>query len=1027
MPPVGLNGSGQDRSYWRSLEALADTPEFRAMVEREFASQAPQLLHPTTRRQFLQLMGASLGLAGLTACRWPREEILPYAHRPEGRLPGVPVQFATAREHHGSAIGLLVTSYDGRPIKIEGNPQHPASLGATDALTQASLLDLYDPDRSRSPWETTEGNPVRRTWEEFDAAFTKQAESFRNGRGSGLAILCEPTASPTVHALRGHLKEKMPNAAWFEYEPLSRDNERAGAALAFGKPLRTHYALDKAEVIVGIEPDLLMGHPASLRYARHFADGRTADGGTMNRLYVAECHYSVTGGMADHRLPIRRSDGVRVLGALAAALLRNGLHLPPEAGDLAAAIRNIAPASPAEKIWIDAAATDLMQARGRCLITVGPWQPPAAHALAHVLNAALGNFDNTVTFTQELDPDRPTHAQAIADLVEAINAGRIKTLIILGGNPVWDAPADLNFGEALARLYRSIHLSEYRNETSQRCTWHVPRAHYLEAWGDARAWDGTISIVQPLIEPLYGGRSIVELLAGLLGEEPRSGYERVRAAFREYAPGDDFEKRWRRCLHEGLVADSAWPRETPTWKRVDWQQTLAPHLDRAADGIELAFHADARVHDGRFANNAWLQELPDPITKITWENALLLAPSTAERLGIANHDVVRITADEAALEMPAFIQPGHAPEAVSVTVGYGRTAAGVVGTGRGVNVYPLRRTDTWTAAGGVRLERTGRRHILATTQDHHTIDRVGIAERTGRLPILYREADLEHYRKHPDFAKHGVEHPPLKQLWAELPQGEHRWGMTIDLTRCIGCSACVVACQAENNIPVVGKDEVLRGREMHWIRVDRHYAGEPDAPQAGFQPVTCHHCENAPCEEVCPVAATMHDEDGLNVMVYNRCIGTRYCSNNCPYKVRRFNWFRNHHGPAHPRHNQGLTDVEKMVFNPNVTVRSRGVMEKCSFCLQRIAAVKITAKNEQRPIRDGEIVPACAQACPTQAIVFGDLNNPASRVRRLQQHPRAYAMLEELNVRPRLLYLARLRNPSAEAASGTRTTETHAT
>jgi len=1004
--------------YWRSLDELAATPEFRAFVEREFPQGVPDGLEGPSRRQFLKIMAASFGLAGLTACRWPQETIVPYARPVEGRIPGVPVQYATAMELGGVAAGLLVTSYDGRPIKIEGNPLHPYNRGATDAITQATVLDLYDPDRSRTPVLRQAGQELPQDWAGFEQFVSGHFPKLAREQGEGLCILSEASSSLSLADMRRRLLASFPRARWFEYEPIDRDNERAGTALAFGRPCRVHLALDRAEVIVALQADILGSHPAALRYARDFIRTRaTADEGRMSRLYVVESTFTLTGAMADHRLPLAGFKTWPLVAAMEATL--DGREAT---ADL----------EPAVLEFLSAAVADLREHMGRSVVVAGPGAPPEVHALVCAINAALGNAGKTVAYTAEPDAERPSYVEAIRSLTEAMGQGQVRTLVILGGNPVYDAPADVGFAEGLSKVPTSIHLSLYDDETSRACTWHVPRAHYLESWGDARAYDGTICTVQPLIEPLYGGRTPVELLALLINDEQRSGYEIVRRALRDRLGSQDFETAWKRLLHDGVLAGSEFPREVPSPVAAGLEkarQTLRSTPAAGREATELVFLPSPSVYDGRFANNGWLQELPHPMTRITWDNAALVSPRFAERLGCQTGDVISIVAGGATVEAAAFVLPGQADDSIGLAVGYGRKAAGRVGTGVGFNAYPLRTTAAMHAAP-VRVAVTGRSYRLATTQDHHMIDTVGARERArriggpGEVGEIYREATLEHYRRHPHFVRDGhpgagAHHtaaapradrgptgttaPALSaQLWEEPGEpGGHRWAMAIDLNRCIGCSACVVACQAENNIPIVGKDEVARGREMHWIRVDRYFRGAPESPQSVHQPVPCMQCENAPCEQVCPVAASVHDAEGLNVQVYNRCVGTRYCSNNCPYKVRRFNFF-NLTGDV-PRTTQ-------MVFNPEVTVRSRGVMEKCTYCTQRIQAVKIRARNERRPIADGEIVPACAQACPTEAIVFGDLNDPDSKVARLHAHRRAYAMLEELNVRPRTLYLAKVRN-----------------
>ena len=1023
-----LDGRGHEHGYWRSLDELAGTDEFRALLQAEFPHPVAGEWASTSRRGFLKAIGASLAFAGLVGCRWPKETIVPYAKRPPGRKPGVPVPFATAFELSGVGTGVLATSFDGRPIKIEGNPLHPFSLGRSNAWMQAAILELYDPDRSRQPSKRTPTGRNNIDWNQFEAETRELLQSHRATGGQNLCVLTQTSSSPSLTAMRKRFEAAFPQAQWFEYEPLSRDNVRQGTALAFGQPHRPVLDLAKARVIVSFDDDILLTHPAAVRYARDFAQHRVADDGHMNRLYVIESTLSLTGSNADVRITARPSEIPQRMFQLLRALVDAGLELPAAGQALAAKLAQTG--LPAPSAEITDIAKNLLQETGHVAICVGPNQPPAAHALAALLNQLLDSAGTVVHYALEPDPQRPTHLEAIARLSERLRNAQGATAIILGGNPVYDAPADFNFTE-LFGLRDSIHLSLYRNETSQACKWHVPAAHWLEAWSDVRAWDGTVSIAQPLIAPLYDGKSALEFLAWLIGDEPMSGYEIVRQTFAQSAATDDhLEEHWQIALHDGVVAESAWELVAPTIEPAQWPTVLdqaiaaaqqKPPQNGQTPPLEVAFTADRKVYDGRFANNGWLQELPDPITKLTWDNAALLAPADAELLGVERGDMLEFAVDKRTLSIPAFPLPGHPAGVVTLPLGYGRTAGGRVAEDVGFDVYALRSRQR-TAGGWVEVvRRANRKHELVTTQDHHAMkSEVGERETQKRIGQLVREGTLLEYNNDPQFVKHRAHSQPLEQPFGaqEFPDKPH-WAMAIDLSKCTGCSACVVACQAENNIPVVGKDEVAVGREMQWMRIDRYFAGDPheaDALKVAHQPVACQHCENAPCEQVCPVGATVHDEEGLNVMVYNRCIGTRYCSNNCPYKVRRFNWFWNHHGPSHP-YSDGVTDqekiteIEKMAFNPEVTVRSRGVMEKCTFCTQRIAAAKIDAKNEGRPVADGEIVPACAQSCPSNAIVFGDLNDPSSEVSKLHRHARAYPLLEYLNIRPRNIYLARLRNP----------------
>ncbi len=1015
MPSLTRDKPGP--AYWRSLDEHANTPEFQEFLQAEFPTLAGELQRPSSRRRFLKLMGASLGLAGLTACRWPKEHIVPATRQPYDRIPGVPSHYATAFELNGVATGLLVTSYEGRPIKIEGNDLHPFSRGRTNSWMQAAILELYDPNRSqRVVQREDQAITPHRRWDEFDAFVSQHFDELRTSRGSRLCVLHENTSSPSFARMKAKFRAAFPEAELYEYEPISRDSEIEGARLAFGTPLRSHLHLDKADVIVSLDSDFLMTHPAAVKYAGDFAARRRPVDGKMSRFYTFEGGMSLTGSLADHRTAVRPSE-IGVLVRQLARQLADELHVSDTPQWLAPAKSE----SSVDHKVIESLAHDLAAHRGRCAIVVGPNQPPEVHAIAQHLNAWLDAPGNTVSYTAEPDAERESHVANITRLVERMRAGNVDTLVMLGGNAVYDAPADLEFAGALEQVPTRIHLSLYDNETSQLCSWHAPRAHFLEAWGDARAWDGTLSICQPLIEPLYNGRTPTELLALITGDSTTDGHKITQATFNELVNGD--ETVWKQSLADGIVKDTAWATESATLAG------FSPPTSDTSGEWDVVFTPDYSAFDGRFANNAWLQELPDPITKLTWDNAALISPADAAELGIdRNGQQIEITVGQRTLNVPVYMLPGHARKTITLPMGYARTTAGAVGDGVGFATHSLRTVDGMSIAGAS-VKLAGGFHELIGTQDHHAIkSEVGDAAMQGRIDDLAREGTLDEFKHHPNFAKHRVHHPPLESLWKEKDYDGHKWGMAIDLNACIGCGVCSLACQAENNIPVVGKDEVAVGREMHWIRIDRYFKGEPTAPnvEVVHQPVACVHCENAPCEQVCPVAATVHDEDGLNVMVYNRCIGTRYCANNCPYKVRRFNWFYNHHGPAHPRSKKHgtspfpgklaqaeLTDVEKLANSPFVTVRSRGVMEKCTYCVQRINAVKIKAKNERwESIPDGMITPACAQACPASAITFGDLNDPNSAVRRLHEDDRAYAMLAELNVKPRTAYLAKLRNPA---------------
>jgi MoCo/4Fe-4S cofactor protein with predicted Tat translocation signal len=967
--------------YWRSLESVAETPEFQEFVHREFPSNASEFTDPVGRRGFLKLMSASLALAGVSACTvQPTELIVPYVRQPEEMVPGKPQYFATAMALGGVATGLLVESHEGRPTKIEGNPDHPGSLGATDVFAQGSVLTLYDPDRSQAVLQLGEIRP----WTGFITAVKSALQGQSASKGAGLRILTETVSSPTLAAQIQSVLAVYPEAKWIQWEALPRDHARAGGRLAFGEYVAPLHDFTNADVVLSLDADFLAADgPANLRAARQFSSRRRAEaaGDQLNRLYVAEAAHSVTGGKADHRLPIKSSQVEAFARAVAA---RVGV----------AGISGTAPAG-AEQM-VDAVAQDLQAHRGRGLVLAGDAQPPAVHALAHAMNAALGNSGQTVTY---LPTPEAVPSEQLADLralVADMNAGRVQMLVMIGeSNPVLTAPADLNFADALGKVPLRAHSGLFYDETATLSHWHVPAAHYLEMWSDARTIDGTVSIVQPLIQPMYGGKSAHELLATFSETPDKGGYDIVREFWQAQPQGSPdaaaFEKAWRGWLHEGVIAGTAFAPLTVTPAAdLAGRLTTAP----AVAGTEVNFRLDPTVYDGRFVNNGWLQELPKPMTKLTWDNAALLSPRMAEQLGVENGDLLEVRHDGRLLRAAAWINPGHAADAISISVGYGRTRAGRVGNGTGFNAYALRgSSNPWFGAAEIAV--TGDHYQLVSTQDHWALE--------GRNVV--RSAHLEEFKQTPNFVG-GMEHLKLNDGITLMPHKEYAgyaWGMAIDINACTGCGACVVACVAENNIPVVGKDQVSRNREMHWLRVDRYYSGDLDNPDTYFQPMTCQQCENAPCEVVCPVAATVHSDEGLNDMVYNRCVGTRYCSNNCPYKVRRFNFLL---------YQDWNTPQYKMQRNPDVTVRSRGVMEKCTYCVQRINAARIQAKREEREIRDGEVVTACQAVCPTEAIAFGNINDPNSRVARLKAGPLNYSVLAELNTRPRTTYLAAVRNPN---------------
>ncbi len=1027
LPVVNIEAADQDKPrerYWRSVAHLQNDPELRAVMGEELMPGAAERPGGATRRQFLQVMGASMAMAGLAACRRPIEKTLPYTRQPEEIIPGLPLYFASAMPLRGVLRPILVESHEGRPTKIEGNPEHPMSRGATGVFEQASILNLYDPDRSH----TLVHDRSEATWRDFMSF----AQRFAAGAAARrVAVLAEPTSSPTLQALRRQLATTFPQSRWITYRPEGDNPERLAMQQAAGRPVRPLYRFSNAEVIVSLDADFL--GPTELNFVSNtseFAQSRrvTSPDDDISRLYVAESTYSLTGGMADNRMRIRASEIPALASALAAEL---GFD-----GQSQGRFQN--------HPFVAAAARDLQQAGSNGVVLAGESQPAEIHALAAAINAGLGAVGNTVTYLDLEEEVEEPQSLRLAGLVEDMRAGNIDVLLMLGVNPVYDAPAELNFADALLSVEDSIHLGFYVDETGRASRWHIPRSHYLEAWGDGRAYDGTLSVIQPLIAPLYDTKSECEVVNAFVRGTDVSGYDLVREQWGTYVPGN-FDEGWSRIIHDGFLPNSAYATTS-----VGQGEVFAGAVSEfPEDEMEVVFRLDPTVFDGEYANNAWMQELPDPTTKIVWDNVALMSPATAERLEITQVyrkgayivDVVEVRLGGRAVEIPAWIQPGLPDNSIQVTLGYGRDIAttrparkarffdldtytdiyaeGPLANGVGQNVAPLRSSLMERVAIGAEVTKTGQSYTIVTTQEHGSME--------GRP--LVRKATMDDFRSKPDFADAAVPLLPGAEAWNEFPalwEDDHpsdqpayqedryhvnQWGMVIDLNTCTGCSSCVVACNSENNIQMVGKDEVGRGREMHWLRIDRYFVSDEDnvdEPEMVVQPLPCMHCENAPCESVCPVAATVHSTDGTNQMIYNRCIGTRYCSNNCPYKVRHFNFFN---------WSKTMPTTVQMAQNPDVTVRFRGVMEKCSYCVQRIREKQREANLEQRSIRDGDVKTACQQVCPAEAITFGDLNDPNSKVSREKRNSRRYEMLAELNVKPRTSYLARVTNPNTELTS----------
>ena len=1042
------------KKYWRSLDELADTPQFREFVAREFPQQAEEWHDPIERRTFLKLMGASLALAGLTGCVFqPPEKIVSHVRKPEEQVPWKPLFFATAAPLFGAAIPVLVRSNEGRPTKIEGNPDHPNNRpteypaedpvwaprgsSATDIFTQASILSLYDPDRS----QTLTFREDIRTWTAFVGDMRSALDEQRPKQGAGIRFLTESIISPTLGAQMKATLAALPQAKWHQYEPANRDNARAGAIAAFGQPVNTTYRFDLAKRILSLDADFLSPtFPGYLRYSREFIAGRkiTENNRDMNRLYVIETTPSNTGAMADHTWNVKPSELEAIAKTIAAGVISQSptgtatVNLP----------------------WLEPLVRDLAQHRGGSIVVAGDNQPPIIHAIAHAMNDALGNVGKTVFYTDPLEANSVDQRQSLQDLVNDLDAGRVELLVILGGNPVYNTPVDLKLDfERLKKAKLRVHLSEYKDETSQLVHWHVPEAHYLESWGDTRSYDGTVTIVQPLIEPLYEGRTALEILAVFSEQYDRKPYEMVKAFWQTQgaganqqaqqatttgntqgqqqtaapapsptpSPSQDFETWWRQSIHDGFVENSAFQPKTVSLSG-NWANQNQPASQPAQAGsFELVFRPDPSIYDGRFANNGWLQELPKPLSKVTWDNVAVISPNSAGTFtDVYNRGAVKgrehyvpmvdlVNQQGQTVRAPLWIMPGQPDGVITVYLGYGRRLAGRVGSGTpavGFDAYQIRTSYAPWFTSGVQVRPTGAQYLLATTQLHFNLEDPNFSREERDI---VRSETLEHFLHDPKHVEH--EHETLYEPYPYQNQDEnapnYAWGMAIDLNNCIGCNACTIACQSENNIPVVGKNEVVRSREMHWIRIDTYFRGfDPNHPEGvNFMPVPCMHCENAPCEPVCPVHATVHSAEGLNDMVYNRCVGTKYCSNNCPYKVRRFNFFL---------YSDWETPTYQLMRNPDVTVRSRGVMEKCTYCVQRIQNGKIQAELEDRRVRDGEIVTACQAVCPTEAIVFGDINDPNSRVSKLKQNERNYSVLGELNTRPRTTYLSQLKNPNPQ-------------
>jgi MoCo/4Fe-4S cofactor protein with predicted Tat translocation signal len=1048
LKPAAVRSTGKSPDgYWRSLDALQQTPEFEQFLHREFPQAASEFPEGVSRRRWMKLMSASLALGGLSGCRYGPDQIATFVVRPQNTIPGVPKHYATNFELAGRAVHLLVSNVDGRPIKIEGNASHPlmkssepndvaggkerfASAG-TDVFSQACILGLYDPDRSSRVAKRVDGGLVDSSWEEFAEYAKSHLETLTSNQGGSLAILMSPSLSPSVKRMVAETVKLLPQTTVAQYASVDTSAQSKACEQAAGAPAELLLKLEAAQVICCLDSDLLGNDPNMLLNSRGFAKNREPLPGKMNRLYAVESRYSVTGTSADSRLAIRTSQMGAFIARLEAAvdaLLAGGT--PTQAVDGEVPFDKIESSEERLSRFVDAMAEDLFSHQGTGLVSVGAHLPLDVQTAALRLNNKLGNVGKTVMLMPSRTAIEGVTPVGLGELAQQLGS-KIDTVWILGDNPVYTAPGDVALGAALEKLSHVVYFAEFEDETAQVSSWSVPLAHQLESWGDVLGVDGSYGICQPQILPLLGGKEGVAIFSMLHGKD-ESAEAIVRASADTVSARPITSRQWREALHAGFLADSGFE---PLSGELNLDATVpvgALDLDTIDNGsLELVFTESDAIYDGRFAKNVWLQELPQAVTKLVWDNAALVGFSTAKKLGLRQGEIVRLLHGGKQLDLPVYLVPGQAAGTIVAHLGYGRVCRDEAvssdeETTVGQDVAPLRSLSNMHVLTGVEARATSRPYKLATTQDHFAIDETGLWGIETRVGSLVREGTLEQVTEGgADYVEHlGIHHPPLDSLWVEPmttlasdPTVPYQWGMTIDLNKCTGCNACVIACQSENNVPVVGKEQVSRGREMHWIRLDRYFRGEQEAPQIVNQPVACVHCETAPCEQVCPVAATVHTEEGINAMAYNRCVGTRYCANNCPYKVRRFNYFNynTEYGYFYGWQQKGKIEeasrkLQQLVLNPEVTVRGRGVMEKCTYCIQRVQNGKIDARNQGRLVEDGEIQSACQTACPTQAIVFGDLKDPNSKVSQLTRSPRSYAMLAELNIKPRTQYLVRVRN-----------------
>ena len=999
-------GESHEFGYWKSLKDISTSDDYDRYLKQSEHHEDNGL----SRRNFLSLVAASVALAGLEGCKKPVQKIIPYVEAEIATIPGIPKHYASTMPFKNNALGVIIENHDERPVRVNGNEKHPSSMGKSNSFSQATTLDMYDPDRSRG----VRLNGKKADWSEY----VKYGQSINNKNGKGLAVLSQESSSPTMQFMHNEFKKTYPNADWVIYEPINNENLYKGIEKAFGKKLQPFNRLENAQTILSIGSDFLGVEDNSIYHTRKFALNRDLkdEKSTMNRFYAVESFMTPTGSSADHRLNVPRHEFGIVLKELAGELKKLGLNI------------NAKSMKTSNHLWIKTVAEDLMKDKGQSIIIGGSDLSPELHCLIAGINSQL---EAPIDY-YPLDRSHVTSMKDFKALCEKMRKGLVDNLIILGGNPVYDAPADYNFEVGLSNVKSSVHLSDFYDETSKHCQWNIAQAHFFEAWGDAMTYDGYASVIQPQIRPLFDSKSALQVLTPVVFKEDRSSYDTIKKVWKDgIVKESNFERNWEKILHDGVYDKSLIKsKKVRSAKKVS-TAVLSKDQTLESDKFEIIFTPSSSVYDGRYANNGWLQEIPKPITSLTWDNVAFISMKVAKKLNIRNGQMIQVSLGNASIKVPAWIVPGQNKKTITLELGYGREFSGRIGNGVGFNVYPLRTSTNMGCAMNASMKVLNETYPIANTQDHYGFEEDKLAapgfsnlsgdEVQSRIPDLVKQSTLEEYKKHPEFVQDIVEShkPDKKRSWADHsmyniePEYDYskgnQWGMSIDLTSCTSCNACSIACQSENNIPVVGKQQVMNGREMHWIRIDNYFSGDPDNPAISTQSVACVHCELAPCEQVCPVEATTHSTDGTNQMTYNRCLGTRYCANNCPYKVRKFNFYN---------YTRDLPEVVQMAMNPDVSMRFRGVMEKCTYCYQRVSEARIKAENEHRELVDGDIKVACAQSCPADAIKFGDINDPNSEVSKAKRRNRDYALLGQLGTSPRTTYLAKIRNQNPKLSSG---------